>query len=111
MERIDAGRFVRLSGDTKAETTAILRAGKLLEESGDVVLVRLWVDDDRRVGTVAFPPGYTVKGRPVAELSVDRVTGVTWSTFKGSIRHIAKEQNVSSTTIWRDLKLAGKKQK
>ena len=91
-------------GATKAETTAIKRAGDKLASAGKVVLVRLWNSEDgpgRRVCTFALPPGFDVTG-----LSVDRVTSGTRSTLKGSIRNIAAELHVSPTMVWRDMKKA-----
>jgi hypothetical protein len=105
-----AGRqMVPLSGDTRAETTALLRAAKGLERAGRCVIVRLWDDGRTKVSSYAFPPDFTVNGRPVRELSVDRVSSGTGSTFRGSIRQIAAEAGVSATTIFRDLRQMGER--
>src|SRR5262245_14653216 len=82
--------------------TAALRAAKALERAGKLIILRLWNDAHAAVVTCVCRPDLTVNGRPARELSVERVPGVTGSTFKGSIRHIAAFHRLSPTQVWRD---------
>jgi hypothetical protein len=94
-----------LRGRTRSEQSAILRAARALEALGRIVVVRLWRDDYRAVCSFAARPGATLgDGRAVAELSVERVSHGTGSTFTGSLRQIARELGVSVSQVRRDLR-------
>jgi hypothetical protein len=77
--------YVTLSGATRAETSALVRAARKLEKAGLCVVVRLWNDDHTRLMTSAWLPDVTCGGRPLKELSVERVPHGTGSTFTGNI--------------------------
>src|SRR5262245_4803051 len=92
--------FAALSGSTRSEDSAMPRAATALQKASKCVLVRLCNDDHTHVVThvvthVARPGFVLSDGTPLQNLSVERVPGVTGSTFKGSIRHMARQERVS----------------
>jgi hypothetical protein len=95
---------------SRSDYRALLRAAHSLEAAGRCDLLRLWSDDgpDRRLVLCACRPGHVLKdGRPAKTVSVERVPGEgTQSTFKGSLRQLARQERVSVTTVRRDLKRA-----
>jgi hypothetical protein len=90
---------------TRAERSALHRAAHALRRKGRCHLVLLWDENDfnSRLVTCAARPGLEIDGRPIEAISVERVPGGTRSTFKGSLRDIARELNVSVATVRRDL--------
>jgi hypothetical protein len=109
LETLSTCKLASLRGDSRSETAALVRAARLLSARGQVVIVRLWNDQQTAVRHFAALPGAQTKtGEPIESLSVKRnvarVAGVTRATFAGSIRHLAREESVSPTTIWRDFR-------
>jgi len=91
------------------ELSALHRAAPTLARQGKATLAVLWSEyPGRRLVTVIGPPGCTVNGVPLPELSVDHGPGGTRSAFKGSLRDLAREEGVSVATARRDLAEAGR---
>ena len=91
------------------ELSALHRAAHTLARQGKATLAVLWSEyPGRRLVTVIGPPGCTVNGVPLPELSVDHGPGGTRSAFKGSLRDLAREERVSVATARRDLAEAGR---
>jgi endonuclease YncB( thermonuclease family) len=93
---------------SRSEYTALHRAAKRLEAEGRCITVLVWDKDGlgRRLCTCIGRAGFALPdGILVKSLSVERVTKGTASTYKGSLRWIAKETRMSRMSIWRSLKM------
>lgn len=90
---------------SRAELSALHRAAHALASAGKCALALLWDDagHGNRLVTIVARPGHTVRGKPLASLSVERVPSGTRSTFTGSLRDLARREGVSVATVRRDL--------